>query len=40
MAISVVFAAIVSLHWATPTILLSTTFLLGVGGASPLLRGY
>ncbi len=33
MAISVVFAAIVSLHWATPTILLSTTFLLGVGGA-------
>ncbi|MGA8711647.1 MAG: MFS transporter, partial [Roseiarcus sp.] len=33
MAISVVFAAIVSLDWATPTILLSTTFLLGVGGA-------
>ena len=33
MAISVTFAAIVSLHWATPTILLATTFLLGVGGA-------
>jgi MFS family permease len=31
--ISVTFAAIVSLHWATPTVLLATTFLLGVGGA-------
>src|SRR5580700_1831757 len=32
-AISITFAAIVSLHWATPTTLLATTFLLGVGGA-------
>jgi MFS family permease len=32
-AISVGFAAVVSLHWATPSILLATTFFLGVGGA-------
>jgi MFS family permease len=32
-AISVAFAAVVSLHLATPSILLATTFALGVGGA-------
>jgi MFS family permease len=33
VAISVGLAAIVSLHWATPTVLLAMIFLLGVGGA-------
>ncbi len=33
VAISVAFAAIVSLHWTSPTILLATSFLLGIGGA-------
>jgi len=32
-AISIAFAAIVTLHWATPTVLLATTFLLGGTGA-------
>ncbi len=32
-AISIVFAAIVTMHWATPTVLLATTFLLGGSGA-------
>ena len=33
LAVSVAFAALVSLKLATPTLLLATTFLLGVGGA-------
>ena len=32
-AISIVFAAVVTMHWATPTVLLATTFLLGGSGA-------
>ena len=32
-AISIVFAAMVTMHWATPTVLLATTFLLGGSGA-------
>jgi MFS family permease len=32
-AISIVFAVIVTMHWATPTVLLATTFLLGGSGA-------
>ena len=34
LAVSVVFAGLVSLKLATPSLLLATTFLLGVGGAS------
>src|SRR5580693_8165340 len=33
LAVSVVFAGLVSLNLATPSLLLATTFLLGVGGA-------
>ena len=33
LAVSVIFAGVVSLHLATPALLLATTFLLGVGGA-------
>src|SRR5271166_5940193 len=33
LAVSVVFAGLVSLKLATPSLLLATTFLLGVGGA-------
>ncbi len=33
LAVSVIFAGLVSLHLATPVLLLATTFLLGVGGA-------
>jgi MFS family permease len=32
-AISIVFAAVVTMHWATPAVLLATTFLLGGSGA-------
>jgi predicted MFS family arabinose efflux permease len=32
-AISIVFAALVTLHWATPSVLLATTFFLGATGA-------
>ena len=32
-AISIVFAVVVTLHWATPTVLLATTFFLGATGA-------
>ncbi len=32
-AISIVFASVVALHWATPTVLLATTFSLGATGA-------
>ena len=32
-AISIVFAAVVTLHWATPSVLLATTFSLGATGA-------
>jgi MFS family permease len=32
-AVSIAFAAIVTMHWATPTVLLATTFLLGGSGA-------
>jgi predicted MFS family arabinose efflux permease len=32
-AISIVFAAVVTLHWATPSVLLATTFFLGATGA-------
>ena len=33
LSVSVIFAGLVSLHLATPALLLATTFLLGVGGA-------
>jgi MFS family permease len=32
-AISIVFAAVVTMHWATPAVLLATTFILGGSGA-------
>jgi predicted MFS family arabinose efflux permease len=32
-AVSIVFAAVVTMHWATPTVLLATTFCLGGSGA-------